>query len=63
MSARAALAAVVVLFALVGCGGSDSGTPGATAGKIIELTGIDGLRSAFAEDEGKARLLLVLSPT
>jgi hypothetical protein len=63
MSGRAAVAAALVLFALAGCGGSDGGTLSAAAGEIVELTAVDELRSAFAADEGRARLLLVLAPT
>jgi hypothetical protein len=60
MAARGVVA-LVLLFALAGCGGSDSGTR--SSGEIVELTGVDELRTAFAEDDGTARLLLVLSPT
>jgi hypothetical protein len=62
MAARAVVA-LALLVALAGCGGSDSGTRSAASGEIVELTGVDELRSAFAEDDGTARLLLVLSPT
>jgi hypothetical protein len=63
MAGRAALAAAFVVFALVGCGGSGSGPGSAAAGEIVDLTGLEQLRSAFTEDDGTARLLLVLSPT
>jgi hypothetical protein len=63
VAGRSALAAAVVVFALAGCGGSDSGTRSSASGEIVELTGVDELRGAFAEDDGTARLLLVLSPT
>ena len=54
---------MLVLSALAGCGGSDAGPQSASAGEIVELTGVDELRGAFAADEGMARLVLVLSPT
>jgi hypothetical protein len=60
---RAAIAALLVVLALAGCGGSDSGPQSASAGEIVALTGVEKLRDAFAADEGTARLLLVLSPT
>ena len=62
MAARAVVA-VVLIFALAGCGGADSGTQSAAFAQIVELTGVEQLRTAFTADEGKARLLLVLSPT
>ena len=62
MAGRAAIAAVIAVFALAGCGGSES-TPRSASPGIVELSGVDGLRKAFAADEGTAKLLLVLSPT
>jgi ABC-type glycerol-3-phosphate transport system substrate-binding protein len=62
MAARA-IVALVLVFALAGCGGSPSGTQSAASAELVELTGIEQLRTAFTADEGKARLLLVLSPT
>jgi len=53
----------VLLFALAGCGGSDSGTRSAASAEIVELAGVEQLRAAFRKDDGTARLLLVLSPT
>jgi hypothetical protein len=63
MAGRAAIAAVLALVALAGCGGSESTPQSASPGGIVELSGVDGLRKAFAADEGTAKLLLVLSPT
>jgi uncharacterized lipoprotein YehR (DUF1307 family) len=62
MAARAVVALVLV-FTLAGCGGSDSGTQSHASAEIVDLTGVQQLRTAFTADEGKARLLLVLSPT
>jgi hypothetical protein len=62
MAGRAAIAAVLALFALAGCGGSDERSP-SSPGEVVELTGPNDLRHAFAADEGTAKLLLVLSPT
>ena len=62
MAARAVVA-FVLLFALAGCGGSDSGTRSAASAEIVELAGVEQLRAAFRKDDGTARLLLVLSPT
>ena len=61
MAGRAAVAAVLALFALAGCGGSDERSASSPR-RVVELTGPDDLRNAFA-DEGTAKLLLVLSPT
>jgi hypothetical protein len=63
MARRAAVAVGVLLFALAGCGGSDPGPQSASAGEIVELTGVDELRSAFVADDGTHRLVLLLSPT
>ena len=62
MAGRAAIAAVLAMFALAGCGGSDERSA-SSPGEVVELTGPDDLRDAFAADGGTARLLLVLSPT
>jgi hypothetical protein len=59
---KALLALVVAAVLLAGCGGSDAGE-GARAGAVEELTSVDTLRDAFAEADGTARLLLLLSPT
>ena len=54
----------VLAVALAGCtnSGDMTGT-GAGPGEVVELTGVDTLKAAFAEGEGKPRLLLLLSPT
>jgi hypothetical protein len=53
-------AAFAVAFALAGCGGSD-GT--AVSSEIVDVAGIEPVREQFDADDGKRRLLLVLSPT
>ena len=58
------IAPLLALLASVvaGCGGS--GTQAGEAGaNVVELTSVDTLRQAFAEGEGRPRLLLLLSPT
>ena len=59
------LVVAMLAVALAGCGGSDGGAPtgGSAAGGLVELDSVDTLKAAFAEGEGKARLLLLLSPT
>jgi hypothetical protein len=63
---RALLAATALaVIALAGCGGSDP-APASQAdapGRVAELTRVESLRTAFARDEGHARLLLLLAPT
>lgn len=57
---------VVTLSAvlLTGCFGSDQSTRVASEpGKVTELKSLDTLKAAFDADEGKTRLLLLLSPT
>jgi hypothetical protein len=57
---------VVALCAigLAGCSDSDQGTSVASEpGKVTELTNVDTLKAAFHADDGKPRLLLLLSPT
>ena len=57
---------IVALSALLsaGCSGSEQSTEvSSEPGKVTELTSVDTLREAFDKDEGKARLLLILSPT
>lgn len=63
MAGRAGIVVLLAAFALAGCGGSSTREQAASPGEIVELAGVDQLRSAFAADEGSARLLLVLSPT
>jgi hypothetical protein len=59
---RAAL--LVVLLALAGCGGADSGEKtAAPADGVEELANVLQLRSDFDADSGKTRLLLLFSPT
>jgi ABC-type glycerol-3-phosphate transport system substrate-binding protein len=62
---RALLAAVTLAaVGLAGCGGSGSTPAPQTApNRVAELTSVDSLRTAFARDEGHARLLLLLAPT
>jgi hypothetical protein len=62
---RRLLQAVVLLLALVApsCGGAGSRLEEATPGRIVDLTSIEPLRQAFNDDEGRARVLLLLSPT
>ena len=59
------LVVAMLAMALAGCGGSDGGPPtgGSAAGGLVELKSVDTLRAAFAEGQGKPRLLLLLSPT
>ena len=57
---------VVALSALLvaGCSGSGRSTNSASErGKVTELRSVDTLKTAFDADDGKARLLLLLSPT
>jgi hypothetical protein len=57
--ALVALTAVLAALVGVGCGSAAGGTPSALA----DIASVGELREAFAADEGKARLLLILSPT
>ena len=66
LEAMRALLVVAALSALVlaGCSGSEQSTDIASEpGKVTELRSVDTLQAAFDEDAGKARLLLLLSPT
>jgi hypothetical protein len=54
------LALVVAVGA--GCGGSSS-EPRSSSGDVVDLTSVDQVRSAFMDDAGKPRLVLLLSPT
>lgn len=58
----AAALAVLLVLAVSGCGGSDTASDSGSGG-VVDLTRLDTLRAAFNEDEGRARLLLLLSPT
>jgi hypothetical protein len=51
---RAASVTALVAAAAISCGGSSPWT---------ELDSIDDLRAAFQRDSGKARVVLLLSPT
>jgi hypothetical protein len=54
--------AVLLVLAVSGCGGSETASDNAPGG-VVDLAQLDTLRAAFNEDEGRARLLLLLSPT
>ena len=61
---------LLAALALAGCGGgADAAAPPATppaadrAGDIVELENVLGLAADFRADEGKSRVLLLLSPT
>jgi len=63
MRAWLVVAALSALL-LAGCSGSQQSTDVASEpGKVTELTSVDTLRAAFDADAGKARVLLILSPT
>ncbi len=54
----------MVLLALAGCGGTDSGEEAAApADGVQELANVLQLRSDFEGGAGKTRLLLLFSPT
>jgi hypothetical protein len=54
------LAALLAVLALASCGGGEGGEQPAA---LTDVGGIFELRAAFNADEGKPRLLLLLSPT
>jgi hypothetical protein len=56
------LVATAIATASAGCGGS-SGDRLASSGEVVNLRSVDQVRSAFTHDDGKARLVLLLSPT
>jgi uncharacterized lipoprotein len=63
MRASLVVAALSALL-LAGCSGSDRATTSASEpGKVTELKSLDTLKAAFDADNGKPRLLLLLSPT
>jgi hypothetical protein len=62
MPRAAALALLLVVAAVAGCGGS-SAEPRASSGEVVALKSVEQVRSAFAADAGKPRLVLLLSPT
>jgi hypothetical protein len=60
---RRSLALLVVLV-LAGCGGSSDARPAtATQRPLKDLVNVDALKRDFNADKGRARLLLVFSPT
>ena len=62
---RRTLALLLGLLALAGCGGDDEAaapTAGAPA-TVHELANVLQLRSDFEADAGKARLIVLFSPT
>jgi hypothetical protein len=61
---RAALALVLAFVALgiAACGGPSDADEAADA-QVVEVVNIDQVASAFDEDRGKPRLVLLLSPT
>lgn len=56
------VALVVAALLLAGCGGSGDGVI-EKAGAVEDLTSVETLRTAFAEADDSARLLLLISPT
>jgi ABC-type glycerol-3-phosphate transport system substrate-binding protein len=64
---RAALVllSLLALLALAGCGGDEDAAPGAAPADdgVEELANILQLRSDFEADAGKARVILLFSPT
>ena len=61
---RTALWLLLAALALAGCGGDETAAPETTdSGDVEELTNVLDLRSAFETDAGKARLIVLLSPT
>ena len=64
---RRALALLLALLALAGCGGDEESTaPTSTvtpAAGVEELDNVLGLRSDFEADAGKTRVILLFSPT
>ena len=57
------LALLAAALALSGCGGSASDRTNGSSREVVELRSLATLKAAFADDEGKPRLLLLLSPT
>ena len=53
----------MLLLALAGCGGSDDEAQAPTRSSVTELDNVLALRSDFEGASGKARLLVLLSPT
>lgn len=58
------LAVTVLALSLAGCSGANEpSASSSTPGELVELKSLDTLEAAFAEGNGKTRLLLLLSPT
>lgn len=61
---RRAAPLLLAALALAGCGGDETATPQAgSAGGVQELANVLDLRAAFEADAGKARAIVLLSPT
>ena len=61
---RAALLLLLAAVTLAGCGGGEAAAPEtAPAGGVKELANVLDLRADFEADVGKARVLLLFSPT
>ena len=66
---RTALWLLLAALVLAGCGGNETTAPETTApettdtGDVQELANVLDLRSAFEADAGKARVIVLLSPT
>ena len=55
---------VLAVLALAACGGDETAAPEASpGGEVQELANVLDLRAAFEADAGKARLLVLFSPT
>ncbi len=55
---------LLAVLALAGCGGDETATPQAqSAGGVQKLANVLDLRAAFEADAGKARMIVLFSPT